>query len=261
MSILVTAPEDSIVNAPHPGRGHRAHRSSATCCPTWCSAACTRRSPGRVPAEGTSHLWNLKLGAGPRHDRHDRRTAGPSRSRASIPAAPARGRRSTGCRPRPSRRGVRNVPVEITETITPVVVWNKEYRQDSGGAGAAPRRPRPGDGGRASRGRAVRHLRHLRPRRASGARPRRRQAGRQRPAVARLGHGAAGQGLPDHPGRRPAGRRDAGRRRLRRPARSATAPRSRATCGSGWSARSRRRRCTGSTAIEQTCGHFRCRRK
>ena len=31
--------------------------------------------------------------------------------------------------------GVRNVPVEITETLAPLVVWSKEYRQDSGGAG------------------------------------------------------------------------------------------------------------------------------
>ncbi|TMJ26736.1 MAG: hydantoinase B/oxoprolinase family protein, partial [Alphaproteobacteria bacterium] len=31
--------------------------------------------------------------------------------------------------------GVRNVPVEVNETISPVVIWKKEYRQDSGGAG------------------------------------------------------------------------------------------------------------------------------
>ncbi len=48
----------------------------------------------------------------------------------------------TGARPTldglsatPFPSGVRNVPVEITETIAPVVVWKKEYRQDSGGAG------------------------------------------------------------------------------------------------------------------------------
>src|SRR5690242_18686554 len=35
----------------------------------------------------------------------------------------------------PFPSGVRNVPVEITETIAPVVIWKKEYRQDSGGAG------------------------------------------------------------------------------------------------------------------------------
>jgi len=31
--------------------------------------------------------------------------------------------------------GVKNVPVEITETLAPLVVWSKEYRTDSGGAG------------------------------------------------------------------------------------------------------------------------------
>ncbi len=31
--------------------------------------------------------------------------------------------------------GVRMVPIEITEAISPLVVWRKEYRQDSGGAG------------------------------------------------------------------------------------------------------------------------------
>jgi N-methylhydantoinase B len=30
---------------------------------------------------------------------------------------------------------VRNVPVEVNETISPIVIWKKEYRQDSGGAG------------------------------------------------------------------------------------------------------------------------------
>ena len=36
----------------------------------------------------------------------------------------------------PFPSGVRNVPVEITEAITPIVVWRKDYRADSGGAGA-----------------------------------------------------------------------------------------------------------------------------
>jgi N-methylhydantoinase B len=31
--------------------------------------------------------------------------------------------------------GVRNTPVEINETIAPIVVWRKEYRADSGGPG------------------------------------------------------------------------------------------------------------------------------
>jgi N-methylhydantoinase B len=35
----------------------------------------------------------------------------------------------------PFPSGVRNVPVEITEAITPVVFWRKEFRQNSGGPG------------------------------------------------------------------------------------------------------------------------------
>ena len=31
--------------------------------------------------------------------------------------------------------GVRSVPVEILESIAPIIVWRKEYRTDSGGAG------------------------------------------------------------------------------------------------------------------------------
>jgi N-methylhydantoinase B/oxoprolinase/acetone carboxylase alpha subunit len=48
----------------------------------------------------------------------------------------------TGARPTldglsatPFPSGVRNVPVEITETVAPVVIWKKEYRPDSGGPG------------------------------------------------------------------------------------------------------------------------------
>ncbi|MEE9250323.1 MAG: hydantoinase B/oxoprolinase family protein, partial [Alphaproteobacteria bacterium] len=31
--------------------------------------------------------------------------------------------------------GVRNTPVEINETVAPIIVWRKEYRTDSGGPG------------------------------------------------------------------------------------------------------------------------------
>jgi N-methylhydantoinase B len=37
---------------------------------------------------------------------------------------------------------VKNVPVEVTETVAPLVVWRKDLRDDSGGAG----KYRGGDG-------------------------------------------------------------------------------------------------------------------
>jgi N-methylhydantoinase B/oxoprolinase/acetone carboxylase alpha subunit len=35
----------------------------------------------------------------------------------------------------PFPSGVKNVPIEVTEAISPLVIWEKEYRQDSGGPG------------------------------------------------------------------------------------------------------------------------------
>ena len=52
-----------------------------------------------------------------------------------MPAAPARGRARDGLSATAFPSGVRNVPIEVNEAISPIVVWKKEYRQDSGGAG------------------------------------------------------------------------------------------------------------------------------
>jgi N-methylhydantoinase B len=93
---------------------------------------------GGVPAEGTSCLWNLSALGGP--GRADGDPAETVNAKVfTIMSFHAGG---TGARPGkdglsatafPS--GVRNVPIEVNETISPIVVWKKEYRQDSGGAG------------------------------------------------------------------------------------------------------------------------------
>ena len=62
-AIRVTAPENSIVNAPHPcavvARSNVGHML-----PDAVFGCLHQAIPGRVPAEGTSALWNIKLGAG-----------------------------------------------------------------------------------------------------------------------------------------------------------------------------------------------------
>jgi N-methylhydantoinase B len=91
--------------------------------------------PGLVPAEGAGCLCNFQVSVRPRRDA----------------AAPADGRRSevltfnsggAGARPAfdglnatafPS--GVMTMPVEATEHAGPVIIWRKELRPDSGGAG------------------------------------------------------------------------------------------------------------------------------
>lgn len=132
--VILTAPENSIVNAPHPcavvARSNIGHML-----PDAVFGCLHQAIPGQVPAEGTSALWNLKLGAG-----HGITENAGSQATPFMVMSFHSGR--TGARPTidglsatPFPSGVRNVPIEITEAITPLVIWRKEYRQDSGGAG------------------------------------------------------------------------------------------------------------------------------
>ena len=131
-SVRVTAPEGTIVNAPWPAAVN-ARSTIGHMLPDVVYGALHQCMPGRVPAEGTSNLWNLKLGAG-----HG--ITGPTTRPFMVTTFHSGG---AGARPTldglsatPFPSGVRNVPVEITETIAPVVIWKKEYREDSGGPGA-----------------------------------------------------------------------------------------------------------------------------
>ena len=92
--------------------------------------------PGSVPAEGSSSLWNPMLSGGHGMLGGQESTQG---SEFSITIFHSGG---TGARPGkhglsatafPS--GVRSTPVEITESIAPLIFRRKELRPDSGGAG------------------------------------------------------------------------------------------------------------------------------
>ena len=134
--VRVTAPEGSILNAPPPC-GVCARHVTGQMLPD-VVLGCLHQVDGvDVPAEGSSSLWNPLLMNGPPSD-----TTGDNRQQAQF-AVNLFHSGGTGARPGqdglsatafPS--GVRNTPVEISETIAPLVVWRKEYRTDSGGAGA-----------------------------------------------------------------------------------------------------------------------------
>ena len=166
--------------------------SSARCCPTWCSAACAQAIPDRVPAEGTSCLWNIIV-RGRLRDGAAATTASPWRSPPT--AAPARGRTPTASRPPPIPSGVKGTPVEIAEAITPLIFWRKELRPDSGGAGPHARRPRPDHRDRERHRRAVRAAGRLRPHRLSAARPRTAaRRARRVPSPSRAARSSTGKG-------------------------------------------------------------------
>ena len=135
--ILVRAPEGCIVNAPHPC-AVVARSSVGHMLPDVVFGCLHQLLPEKVPAEGTSCLWNLRLGAG-----HGITARAPD-VELSKSTFMAMSFHSGGAGARPNKdglsatpfpSGVRNVPCEVLEAITPIVIWKKELRQNSGGPG------------------------------------------------------------------------------------------------------------------------------
>ena len=133
-AVRVTAPAGSILNPPHPCAVY-ARSNIGHMLPDVVFGCLHQAIADRVPAEGCSALWTLRLGAG--HGITAR--AGAQSTPFQIMSFHSGG---TGARPgldglsaTPYPSGVRNVPVEATEAITPLVFWKKELRPDSGGPG------------------------------------------------------------------------------------------------------------------------------
>ncbi|MAD94928.1 MAG: 5-oxoprolinase, partial [Rhodobacteraceae bacterium] len=130
----IIAPEGTIVNAVHPAPVALRHIVGHFV-PDTVYDAFDKIVPGLVPAEGAGCLCNFQVSL---------------RSRTDVPV-PTDTLRSevltfnsggSGARPEfdglnatafPS--GVMTMPVEATEHVGPVIIWRKELRPDSGGAG------------------------------------------------------------------------------------------------------------------------------
>jgi N-methylhydantoinase B len=130
----VTAPEGCILNAVHPAPVALRHVIGHMI-PDTVMGALHKILPGTVPAEGCGSLCNFQLSLRPRRDGN----AVPDARRAEVLMFNCGG---SGARPGldgmnatafPS--GVMTMPVEATEHTGPVIIWRKELRPDSGGAG------------------------------------------------------------------------------------------------------------------------------
>ncbi len=130
----ITAPENTIVNAVHPAPVALRHVIGHMI-PDAVYAALDQILPATVPAEGAGTLCNFQVSLRPRTDIE----APPNAVRAEVLAFNSGG---SGARPTsdglnatafPS--GVMTMPVEATEHTGPVIIWRKELRPDSGGAG------------------------------------------------------------------------------------------------------------------------------
>ncbi len=130
----VTAPENTIVNALHPAPVALRHIVGHFV-PDAVFDAFDKIVPGLVPAEGAGCLCNFQVSLRPRSD-------GPAPLDARRSEVLTFNSGGSGARPDydglnatafPS--GVMTMPIEATEHAGPVIIWRKELRPDSGGAG------------------------------------------------------------------------------------------------------------------------------
>ena len=131
----ILAPLNTIVNAVHPAPVALRHIIGHFV-PDTVYAALDKILPRVVPAEGAGCLCNFQVSLRPRSD-------------APAPAGAVRSEvltfNSGGAGARPDHdglnatafpSGVMTMPIEATEHAGPVIIWRKELRPDSGGAGA-----------------------------------------------------------------------------------------------------------------------------
>lgn len=128
----VVAPEGCILNAKHPAPVSVRHVLGHFV-PDLVLGALHQCLPGHVPAEGASALWNLHMSVRPLPTNPNGRNAemlmfnsGGMGARSGLDGLSATAFPS----------GVHTMPVEATEHVGPVIVWRKEFRDGSGGAGA-----------------------------------------------------------------------------------------------------------------------------
>ena len=135
-AITVSAPPGCLLNAPPPAAVSARHSIGQMLPDVVLGALGQAMPPGSVPAEGASCLWNPVIMGGP----------GLAGSYGYGDAEPfvVNPFHTGGTGARPGKdglsatsfpSGVRSTPIEITETVAPLIFWRKEYIPDSGGAG------------------------------------------------------------------------------------------------------------------------------
>ncbi len=128
------APVNSIVNAVHPAPVALRHVIGHFI-PDTVYNAVDRILPNLVPVEGAGALCNFQVSMRPRMDAPAPATA--RRSEVLTFNSGGSGARPTsdGLNATAFPSGVMTMPIEATENAGPVIIWRKELRPDSGGAG------------------------------------------------------------------------------------------------------------------------------
>ena len=127
----VTAPSGTVVNAPYPAAVSVRHVIGQML-PDVVFGCLAQVIPERVPAEGASCLWSITLrGDSGRQDRRNNIFTITAVTNGGTGARPTKDGLSATAYP----SGVKGTPVEINESVAPIIFRRKELRPDSGGAG------------------------------------------------------------------------------------------------------------------------------
>ena len=127
---VVTAPLGSIVNAPHPAPVALRHIIGHMI-PDTVYDALDKILPKTVPAEGAGCLCNFQVSLRPAPGHSGRRAEVLTFNSGGAGARPT----VDGLNATAFPSGVMTMPIEATEHTGPVIIWRKELRPDSGGAG------------------------------------------------------------------------------------------------------------------------------
>jgi N-methylhydantoinase B len=132
-AVVVTAPEGCILNAQPPAAVSARH-AIGQMLPDVVLGALAQVLPDAVPAEGASCIWNPVFRDAPGPDSANAESGKFVTNpifNGGTGARPGKDGLSTTAFP----SGVRTTSTEVNEATTPLVIWKKEYRIDSGGAG------------------------------------------------------------------------------------------------------------------------------
>jgi N-methylhydantoinase B len=136
LPITFSAPEGSILNVQRPFAVAARHIIGHLL-PDTVLGCLHQVFKGGVQAEGAASLWNVQLRGGPS-------VSSDTGYEGEIPEFEMLQFNSGGAGARPIKdglsatafpSGVRGMPVEVNESIAPVIFWRKEFRPESGGAG------------------------------------------------------------------------------------------------------------------------------
>jgi N-methylhydantoinase B len=129
--LTVSAPEGCILNALKPAAVCARHIIGQML-PDVVFGCLAQAIPERVPAEGASCLWNITVRGATKNG-----TGGNYGFATTITSNGGTGARphADGLSATAYPSGVKGTPVEIAESVTPLIFWRKEFRPDSGGAG------------------------------------------------------------------------------------------------------------------------------